>query len=261
MSQLRPLINRQGEEVRVVAFMSGTGTNLLKILEHQNKIYSETNRFLYKIVGILTDNPLSNAQKISAEFNIPLEVNDINDFYKRKGLPRSDLSIREEFDSTSLNLIEKFQPDMIVLAGYMSILTKVIIDRFPTINVHPADLSIKHPDGSRKYIGAHAVRDAILAGEKYIRSSTHVVEEKVDNGRLLMISQGIEVILPHGFDPSNKHLLKQVEEINQRRLKEFGDWKILPLTIEYISLGYFEKDEKSNIYFKGKPVPNGVRLD
>lgn len=260
MTKLKKLINKKLDELRVVAFMSGSGTNLIKIIEHQNKILSETKRHLFRVVGILTDNPVSNAQKIGSQYDIPVEINDIDHFYKSRGLPKKDLSIREEFDLISLKLIEKYNPDLIVLAGYMSILTKVIINRYLTINVHPADLSIKDANGKRKYTGAHAVRDAILAGEKYIRSSTHIVEEIVDNGRLLIISQPVEVVLPADFDPSNKEKLNQVVETNQRRLKEYGDWKIFPLTIEYIALGYFEEDEESNIYFKGNPIPNGLKL-
>jgi len=142
----------------------------------------------------------------------------------------------------------------------MSILSGVIINRYLTVNVHPADLSIRNADQTRKYTGAHAVRDAILAGEKYIHSSTHIVEEIVDNGRLLMISEPVEVILPDGFNPKDKSMVKNAEELNQNRLKENGDWKIFPLTIEYLSLGYFEEDENSVIHFRGKPVPDGLRI-
>ncbi len=260
MPYLRKLINPKNEEVRVVAMMSGSGTNLLKIIERQEEIYSEQKRYLYKVAGIITDNQFSNAKKIGADFNIPVEINDINEFYKTKGLPKKDLSIRKEFDMISLRLIEKYNPDIIVLAGYMSILTDVIIKRYLTINVHPANLSIKNTDGTRKYTGAHAVRDAILSGEKYIHSSTHIVEEIVDNGRLLLISKPVEVILPDKFDSSDKNLVKKAEEINQNRLKEYGDWKILPLTIEYISLGYFEEDINSVIHFKGRPIPDGLEI-
>ncbi|MCX7957951.1 MAG: formyltransferase family protein [Deltaproteobacteria bacterium] len=260
MANLRKLIETNQGELRVVAMMSGSGTNLVKIIEHQERIRSEYNKYIYKVVSILTDNPSSNAGKIGKEYNIPVEINDIREFYRKKGLARKDLSVREEFDKISLSVIEKFKPDILVLAGYMSILTKVIINKYLTINVHPADLSIKDKDGRRKYTGAYAVRDAILAGEKYICSSTHIVEEAVDNGRLLLISEPVNVILPDEFNPDDKTSLKMAEELNQNRLKEKGDWKILPLTIEYLALGFFEEDENSVIHFKGRPVPDGFRI-
>ncbi len=260
MSTLRKLIKPKEDIIRVVAFMSGTGTNLINIIEHQEKTFNEKNRYLYKVVAILTDNKSSNAKKISEKFNIPVEINDINKFYQIRSTPKKDLSIREEFDRISLSLIEKYSPDLIALAGYMSILTKVIVNRYLTINVHPADLSIKDSAGKRKYIGAHAVKDAIIEGERYLYSSTHIVEELVDNGRLLIISKPIKIILPENFDPSNRNLLKEIEKNHQDRLKELGDWIIYPLTLDYLSLGYFEEDDNSIIHFKGNAIPNGLRL-
>ncbi len=260
MAYLKKLIDRKEKEIRVVAMMSGSGTNLIKIIEHQEQLFQREGKYIFKVECILTDNPSSNAGKIGERYNIPVETNNIEEFYRRKGLPKKDLSVRPEFDEISLKKIEKYNPDIIVLAGYMSILSGVIINRYLTVNVHPADLSIRNADQTRKYTGAHAVRDAILAGEKYIHSSTHIVEEIVDNGRLLMISEPVEVILPDGFNPKDKSMVKNAEELNQNRLKENGDWKIFPLTIEYLSLGYFEEDENSVIHFRGKPVPDGLRI-
>lgn len=261
MSYLKRLVPIRNDPLKIVAFMSGSGTNLIKIIEHQLSTFKNQGKYLHKVVGILTDNPQSNAEKISKTYNIPFEINDINTFYKSKGRPKRDLSIREDFDKISLEMIEKYNPDIIVLAGYMSIITKVIIKRYLAINVHPADLSIKNENGNRKYVGAHPIRDAILSGEKYIRSSTHIVEEVVDNGRLLLISAPLEIILPEDFDPSDKLQLKNIEEENQNRLKEEGDWKIFPLTLDYIALGLFTEDNNSIIHFDGKPIPDGLKLE
>ncbi|MGB9600931.1 MAG: phosphoribosylglycinamide formyltransferase [Myxococcota bacterium] len=261
MKVLNRLIKKSDDILKVVAFISGSGTNLIKIIEHQEETLKIRGRYLYKVVGILTDNPKSNAVRIGEMHNIPVEINDIEAFYRSKGLPKKDLSIREEFDKISLDKIKKYNPDIIVLAGYMSILTNVIIKRYLAINVHPADLSIRDRNGKRRYVGAHPIRDAILAKERFIRSSTHIVEEIVDNGRLLLISEPVEIILPDGFDPLDKEQLKSAEQINQNRLKEGGDWKILPLTLDYIALGLFEVDEDSTIYFKGSPIPEGLRLE
>ncbi len=257
---LKRLIEKKDKECNVVAFMSGSGTNLVKIIEHMQDFFDKNGYVLYSIKGILTDNPTSNASTIGDKYGIPVEINDISHFYKSKNLKRSDLSVRAEFDTISLKKIEKFKPDLIVLAGYMSVLSRVIINRYLTINIHPADLSILDQFGKRKYTGAHAVRDAILAGEKFIYSTTHIVEEEVDNGKILIISKPVEVILPKNFNPEDKNMLISTEKENQNRLKENGDWQIFPLTLDYISLGYFEIDEKNNLYFKGNPIPKGLRL-
>ena len=82
----------------------------------------------------------------------------------------------------------------------MSITTRPLLDRYDgkIINVHPADLTVTL-NGERRYIGVHTCRDAILAGEKEIRSTTHVVREKVDNGEILVVSKPVPIILPKGF--------------------------------------------------------------
>lgn len=260
MNRLTRPIEKSEDFLRVFAFMSGSGTNLIKIIEHQEELSVEYGRYIYKVVGILTDNTGSNAYNIGKEYNISVETNDISAFYKSKGLPRRDLSVREEFDRISLDKIERYRADIIVLAGYMSILTPIILRKYLTINVHPADLSIKDEYGRRKYTGAHAVRDAILSGEKSISSSTHIVEEQVDYGRLLLISQPLDILLPERFNPNNIESVRLAEQLNQNRLKENGDWIIFPLTLEYIALGYFEVDEESNLFFKGNPIPNGLRI-
>lgn len=257
---LKSIVEKKEPSLRIVAFMSGSGTNLIKIIEHSEETYKKDGRYLYKVTGILTDNPQSNAIAIGKRYNIPVEINDIIQFYRNKNLKRSNLSVRAEFDYITLKKIEKFEPDIIVLAGYMSILSSVIINRYLTINIHPADLSIRDQDGKRRYTGAHAVREAILADEKFLSSTTHIVEEEVDNGKILIISKPVNIILPNNFDPDDKKMLIAAEIDNQNRLKEMGDWEIYPLTIDYISLGYFKVDEKNNLYFKDQPIPLGLRL-
>ena len=141
----------------------------------------------------------------------------------------------------------------------MSVVTAPLINAFLGINVHPADLSIEQK-GKRTFTGDHAVRDAIAAGEKTIASSTHLIEEVVDQGRLLMISSPLDVIVKDEWDLSTSADLKEAESFNQERLKESGDWVIFPKTIEYIARGRFGQDESGQLYFDEKPIPKGLRL-
>jgi len=55
-------------------------------------------------------------------------------------------------------------------------------------------------------------------------------------------------------------LLKKIAKEHQNKLKELGDWKIFPLTLEWIAEGRFAIDENRKIYFDGKLVENGYRL-
>lgn len=180
---------------------------------------------------------------------------------KQKGKSLKDMAVREEFDAETVKALGPFGVSLAAYAGYMSIATKPLIDAFLGVNVHPADLSLKNPDGTRTYTGDHAVRDAILAGENYIRSSTHIVEEKVDNGKILMISGPLRVELPLRFNPKDSAMVAAAEKLNQSRLKEYGDWRIFPETLIHIAKGRFSKDACGRLFFDDKPIPAGLRLE
>jgi folate-dependent phosphoribosylglycinamide formyltransferase PurN len=149
----------------------------------------------------------------------------------------------------------------------MSIVTSTFLEHYEArvINVHPADLSVK-VDGRRRYTGMNAVRDAILAGEKTLRSTTHIVRPEVDYGEILMRSSPIEVILPEGLRVSALHkgenieILKRVVSENQARLKERGDWVIYPKTLEMIGEGRYALNGQGNIYIDDALMPNGFTL-
>jgi len=156
-----------------------------------------------------------------------------------------------------MRLADAFEIDAIALGGYRSYIT---LNR--CVNVHPADLSIRLPDGRRKYVGDYAVRDAIAAGENTLRASTLWTDEGVDTGPLLMVSDPLSVELPLPLETlrkDNKRFLQIVKE-HQKRLKEVGDWMIFPLTIEMIARGRFGLDEDNRVYVDGKPVPNGYKV-
>jgi len=108
------------------------------------------------------------------------------------------------------------------------------------------------------------VRDAILAGERELRSCTHVVREEVDRGEILVLSEPLPVELPDGVDlevlERDKELLGSVVDEHQDRLKELGDWAIYPLTLQMIAEGRFTLDERDVMHFDGKKVPCGHRL-
>ncbi len=244
---LRELYNPESGRMRVAGFISGSGSNLVKIIEHEKKIESEERRSPYKVVLIFSENQESNAGKIGEKFEIPVIVKDISEFYNEKKRPREDLDVRREFDAETVNALEPYRIDAIAYAGYMSIATNPLIESFLGVNVHPADLSVMDRD-KRKYTGAHAVRDAILAGETEIRATTHLIELEIDYGRIFMISK--PVIVDPNLSPDE----------NQSRLKEDGDWIIFPKTLEYLSDGKYSQDEYGNLYFDDKPIPFGLRL-
>ena len=254
---IQPIYNpREDGPMLIAGFMSGSGTNLIKIIEWAKQLEVKDGKSPYRVDLIFTDNKKSNAVLISEKFNIPLETFDILDFYKAKGYSdKKDLFLRGEFDCKIIKILEKYNIDLIALAGYMSIVTQPLLDTFNgrIINVHPADLSVK-ADGKRKYTGHHAVRDAILAGEKNLHSTTHIVRKEVDYGEILLISEGISVNIPDKLSLKDlskigkESLLREIVCQHQNKLKENGDWKIFPLTLQYISEGRFSVDTERNVY-------------
>lgn len=253
--------------MRVACLMSGSGTNVVKIIENQRSRPEKT----YQVVLIFTDvedESKSNAEKIAKQYDIPLVTHDILQFYAGRGHPsKRDLTLRPEFDRESMRMIELHDVDLLALGGYMSIITKPMLDRYQgkIVNVHPGDLSIKE-DEKRKFAGLHAVRDAILAGETQLYSTTHIVREKVDYGEILMRSEAVPISFPQDTTlgdlskAESKKLLERMVSDHQELLKERGDWMIFPKTLELIAEGRFALDGLGNVYLDGKFLPNGLRL-
>ena len=121
----KSLFDQKKQLMRVACFMSGSGTNVRRIIEQQFQLKKERGKSPYEIVLIFTDNPESNAKNIAKEYGIPLEINDIKEFYRGKDI--KDKSTREEFDKKTLELIKPYNVNLIALGGYAWFITKPLI--------------------------------------------------------------------------------------------------------------------------------------
>ena len=263
----QPIHTPTAEPMKVACFMSGSGTNTVKIIEASMKTRA------YRVTLIFTDvkdtrrkkngEKMSRALDIAEKYGISYECRDIRDFYKKHGRKRSDLTLRPEFDMQVLEAIRGYDIDIIANAGYMSIVSQPLLDAYDgrIVNVHPADLTIKQ-NGHRKYTGIHVVRDAILAGETQLRSTTHIVRAEVDGGEVLAVSQPVQVQLPAPLDKveADKKLLEKVVDEHQDRLKENGDWVVYPYTLRLIAEGRLALNNDGVVYLDGEPRESGVTL-
>lgn len=104
--------------------------------------------------------------------------------------PPKDLGEREDYDAETARFLKIFGVDLVVLCCYLRILTAPMLAAFPgrIINLHDSDLA-----GTPKYIGLHATRDAIRAGERETRATAHWVTEEVDAGPILLRSEAFPV--------------------------------------------------------------------
>ncbi len=254
---------KAGRPMRVAAFMSGSGTNILRLIGMQNRITKMEGQSPFEVVFIFTDRSDGTCQgeKIALENGMPYFSYDIRAFHALRGLKRTvatpeGLAARKAFDKVAGTLVKAFDIDALALGGYMSYIT---LNR--CINVHPADLSILTPDGNRRFVGDRAVLDAISAGKSNLSSSTLWTDEGVDTGPLLMVSSPLRVNLPEPLETLRKDNDKFHEVVaqHQERLKEVGDWQIFPRTVEMIARGRFALDEEKRVYVDGTPVPHGYR--
>jgi folate-dependent phosphoribosylglycinamide formyltransferase PurN len=249
--------------MRIAGFMSGSGTNILRLLEREKLLKAREGVSPFEVVFIFSDRSDGSCygESIACDTGIPYISYDIRTFHRLRGLKRTvstpeGLEVRREFDKSAATLVRAFEVDVIALGGYMSYLT---LHR--CINVHPADLSILNAKGKRKYVGDNAVVDAIIAGEKLLRSSTIWTDRGLDTGPLLMVSDPVKVQLPEPLESlvADRDKLLRVAEEHQNKLKEIGDWKVFPITIEMIARGRFALDEEERVYVDGQPAPNGYR--
>lgn len=150
----------------VVVLISGSGSNAKALLEAcDNPLYPA------RILAVGSDNPAPGLA-YAEQFGVPTFVVEPGRF-----------SSKDEWGSVLAANIEFFDPELIVLAGFMKILPPSFVKRFEgrLINLHPSLL----PD----FPGAHAVRDALAAGASVTGSSIHLVDEGVDTGKVLRQTQ------------------------------------------------------------------------
>jgi len=102
---------------------------------------------------------------------------------------------RKAFDAETADLLRARDTDVVVLLGYLFVITEPLLNAFPDriLNVHDADLALRNPDGSPRYPGLHSTRDAIMSGERETRSSVHLVTPELDGGPVIARSKPFPV--------------------------------------------------------------------
>jgi phosphoribosylglycinamide formyltransferase-1 len=226
---LRPIYEpRSDRKMRIVVLFSG-GASAVPFMVGGSG---------YEVVGAVSTNKNASGIKKLEKLGISVEVVSIHDFYGNK--PLTDMIIREAYDEKLLSTInrKKWEPDIIACSGYMYILTKNFLNRFPNrvLNVHPADLSIMEK-GKRKYIGSHVVENQIKAGEKVTKSTIHIMDERADHGPILFISEEL---------PMENKSPKELQEL----MKEKCDGPAYREALNMLSRGMFAIDPDKNIYIK-----------
>lgn len=194
---------REERKVVVAVLVSGGGTNLQAILDAEKR-----GELPHARVGIVVSSrPDAYALKRAEEAGVPTAVAE-----------RKKCASQEEFEGEIEGAIESVDAEVIVLAGFMSILSEKFTSRYPEriINVHPSLI----PKFCGKGFYGLKVHEAVLAaGEKVTGATVHYVNEIPDGGRIIFQK---EVAVMEDDTP----------ETLQRRVMEEAEWKLLPRAVE-----------------------------
>ena len=192
--------------LRVVVMVSGGGTNLQAILDAIDG---------GKITGASVEAVISNNRGAYA-----LER------AKKHGIPAvcvspKDYEDRAAFNRALLEKVKEYQPDLVVLAGFLVTIPPEMIREYPgkIINIHPSLIPSFCGVG---YYGLKVHEAALKRGVKVTGATVHYVDEGVDSGPIIL-QKAVEV--QEGDTP----------EILQRRVMEEAEWKILPEAINRIA--------------------------
>ena len=150
---------------RIVVLISGHGSNLQALIDAQQRDELGGGQ----IVAVLSNRAEAYGLKRAQQANIPAEH-----------LSHKDFATREAFDAALMTRIDTYAPDLVVLAGFMRILTPAFVQHYAgkMVNIHPSLLP--------KYPGMHTHARAIEAGDQEHGASVHYVTEGVDEGPVIL---------------------------------------------------------------------------
>jgi phosphoribosylglycinamide formyltransferase-1 len=178
-------------KVPLVILASGQGSIAKALIE-------ATQRASYpaEVKALISDKPGSGALQVASECGVEVLV-----------VPQQLDQSRDDWCQVLSDSVQRFQPEWVVCAGFMRILSGDFLQRFPgrVINTHPSLLP--------QFPGAHAVADALAAGVTSTGVSVHFIDEGIDTGPV--IAQEVVPVLP-GDDLSSLH--ERIKQTERRQL-------------------------------------------
>ena len=184
---------------RTAVLMSGSGSNAAAILA-----YCRKNACAFSVDLLVTDHPGSRAGEIAAAADLPLLTLDIRQFYADHGESSIKLDsphrreLRTMWSEMLYRELCRRRIELVLFAGFIPMTN--LTEHLPCLNVHPGDLTVSDPDGSRPFAGLHykPVEEAICRGIGYARSSVILAQpysgnggKEMDSGPVLGISEPI----------------------------------------------------------------------
>lgn len=200
--------------LKIVVMVSGGGTNLQAIIDSvKNGTITNT-----RIAGVISNNQSAYALERARENGIPA-----------KCVSPKDYGSREDFNEKLLEAVNEYEPDLIVLAGFLVVIPPAMIEAYRNrmINIHPSLIPAFCGKG---YYGLKVHEAALERGVKVVGATVHFVDEGTDTGPIILQKA---VNVEQGDTP----------EALQRRVMEEAEWKILPRAIDLIANGKVRVEE------------------
>ena len=193
------------KKTKIAVFVSGGGSNLQAIID-----YASEGKIPHGELALVVSSSYDAYALVRANLaSIPSVV-----------VARKENS-QEDFEKKILNELEKHNIDMIVLAGFMSILSEDFVKRFPEriINVHPSLIPAFCGKG---YYGLRVHKEALAYGVKVTGATVHFVNEIPDGGRIIL-QKSVTIRKDDTPETLQKHVMKNAE------------WIILPRAVEMVA--------------------------
>jgi len=183
--------------------VSGSGSNLQAIIDH-----IEQHRLDAVIAVVISNNPDAYALKRAEKHHIPTAV-----------ITHEAFPSREEFDRAMADKLESYNVDLIVMAGFMRILSSHILNRFPQriMNIHPALLP--------SFPGLHGQRQALQYGVKFSGCTVHFVDAGVDSGPVI-IQAVVPVLDADTEDTLSARILREEHRIYSQAIQWYAEGRI-----------------------------------
>ena len=192
----------------IAVLVSGGGTNLQAILESERRGENPNG----KVTLVVASKPGVYALERAKNFGVPGVV-----------VRRKDYATAEEFDAALLNVLRDHHIDLVVLAGFLSVLGPSVIAAYPDriLNVHPSLIPSFCGPG---FYGLRVHEAALARGVKVTGATVHFVNEVCDGGPILL-QKAVEV--QPGDTP----------ETLQKRVMVEAEWQLLPKAIAMVCNG------------------------
>ena len=210
-------ISSADDPLRVVVLISGNGSNLQALIDA-----IEAGRITARICAVISNNPDAYGLVRAQQAGIPVEVVDHRDYPDRAS-----------YDRALQATIDRYRPELVVLAGFMRILTDEFVNHYHgrMINIHPSLLP--------KYQGLNTHQRALDAGDTVHGVSVHFVTPELDGGPVIL-----QAAVPVHPDDTADTLAKRVLE---------REHVIYPLVVRWFADGRL-KLEGDEVLLDGKPM-------